>query len=241
MKIIICGDSWSGGEWSPDGTDILHGGVAEYFRIDGHDVTNLGQKGGTNLSSVTRLSNWLSLNPYDQEVFVLFFLTEFFREIWYYTNFNNQTHETSLREELARPYSVIKESWVHRPYYRLQELATKHNIKIHLIGGCSDAIVEYNDFQNDFPRLIIACQSFTNLLINNTSTIDQPVMCEFLNDWTDPFLQAVKPDEVMLKDMDLAQIRRNQFEEYPNWFYPDGIHPNRQAHHILYEHVKPCI
>ena len=241
MQVIICGDSWTAGEWNECGDRILHGGISQYFKEDNFDVVNIGYPGGTNLTSVIRLDNWLNLNTHNNDTIILFFLTEFFREIWHYTNLNNSSQPVNLDNELNRSYTEIKDSWVYRPYYRLQELAEKYNTKLYLVGGASDTIFEYDDFSIDFPNLKIACQSTTNLLVNDNPNVEEPVMCEFLNDWTSPFLKSIKPDDALLTDMDLGKARIKTMKQNPQWFWPDGIHPNRQGHLKLYKYLKNFI
>lgn len=238
MQVIICGDSWTAGEWNNEGNCILHGGIAQYFKEDNCDVINIGYPGGTNLASIIRLDNWLNLNTHNDDTRILFFFTEFFREIWHYTNHNNYSQHVNLDNELNRSYTEIKDSWVYRPYYRLQELAEKYNTKFYLVGGASDTIFEYDDFSIDFPNLKIACQSITNLLVYDNPHIDEPVMCKFLNDWTDPFLKSIKHDNALLTDMDLGKARSDIMKQNPQWFWPDGCHPNREGHLKLYKYLK---
>ena len=144
-----------------------------------------------------------------------------------FTNFIKK-ELSEKRPELAGPENSSKR----------QELAEKYNTKLYLVGGASDTIFEYDDFSIDFPNLKIACQSITNLLVNDNPNVDEPVMCEFLNDWTNPFLKSIKPDEALLTDMDLGKARTKTMSQNPQWFWPDGIHPNRQGHLKLYQYLK---
>jgi lysophospholipase L1-like esterase len=45
--------------------------------------------------------------------------------------------------------------------------------------------------------------------------------------------------EELLDALDLAQARTDAWRANPQWFFPDGMHPNRHAHRKLYEYIKP--
>jgi len=243
-NVILVGDSWLAGElkdWSGD-DDVLHRGVGQYFTDNNYNVINLCNPGGSNLQSVKRLSDFLLSNNVDKDTCILFWTTEFFREIWHYTNHNNKSFDVSLKDEFAMGYIELKNQWVYRPYYRLQELAAKYSINIGIIGGCSDAVM-YDDFNLDFPNLNVLCQSVTNLIINNSHQIQDPVFCEYIADWVDPFLNEIKANSSdldlseLLTDIKKGQHRLLQFKENKKWFYPDGHHPNRTAHKKLFDFI----
>ena len=242
-RILMVGDSWPAGEFkiNPDQTHstMTHRGVQEYFLEDNISVINICNPGGSNLQSVKRLSDFLLTNNLDNDTVVLFWITEFFREIWVY---NNAIPDLNLDNELKKNYVVLRDHWIYRPYYMLQEIAKNYNLKFYILGGCSDTI-GYNDFELDFPNLQILCQSITNLIINNDPFIKNPVFCQFMNGWIDPFLTLVKQDisnvglAALLEDIEKGQQRLDLYKTHKQWFYPDGIHPNRVAHKKIYEYI----
>jgi hypothetical protein len=234
--LIIAGDSWGCGELVVKGEDeISHGGITAYFSDYGYSVTNLSYPGGSNLDAYVRLKHYLTYNSYASQSIraVLFFQTEFFREIWHFKT-------EQLKEELALGYATAKSRWIAMPYYRLSEVSQKWKIPIYIIGGCSDADM-YDDFSKDFPGVQVVCQSLVNYLLNNNHKIQSPVFTEFINGWTDEFFNLIKPRssskdlELLLADMDLGAERIKQMSNAPEIFYPDGIHPNRVGHQKLFE------
>jgi len=232
------GDSWPAGEWAAGSEDIQHKGIQHYFIEHGFDCLNLCYPGGSNLQSVKRVDNFfLTGNCKDSDI-LIFWMTEFFREIWYH---NDLEPQNQLKEQLKLNYTKLRDAWIHRPYYRLQDLCEKYNKTIYLLGGASDT-VNYPDFNQDYPNLKILCQSITNLILNDQHTIEDPVYCEYLNGWVDPFLSLIKKSNMTNKDLSefLNDIQKGNdrvklFSKNKNWFYPDGIHPNRHAHKKLFD------
>jgi lysophospholipase L1-like esterase len=246
--ILMAGDSWPAGVYEKENTGGPAGpGIAENLQKLGYQVRNLAKPGGSNLESVDRLKDYLACNT--QEInnikFVLFWQTEFFREIWYYRKSNIYS---SVEKELEPGYTKLRDAWVYRPYYRLSEIGQKWNIPIYVIGGASDT-VWYDDFLKDFPGVRIACQSVTNMLVNNDHRIDQPVFCEYMTGWIDEgdFLTTIKENisnrdlQHLLTDIELGESRVQTFKDHPELFYPDGMHPNKVAHNLIFEFLKKNI
>ena len=62
-------------------------------------------------------------------------------------------------------------------------------------------------------------------------------MCEFLNDWTSPFLAQFPASDELLNDIERGKARLDTFTK--NNFFSDGIHPDRHGHYKLYQHLLP--
>lgn len=233
--IIVSGDSWGAGEMNKD-QSIGHGGLNQYLTEHGYDVRNLSYPGGSNLEACKRLEHYLHLNKHihNEIKFIIFWYTEFFREIWHYQRKNE------LQEELSFGYAQLRDRWVCRPCYVLTEIMQRWNIPIYIIGGASDAYL-YEKFEEDFTGLKVVCQSTVNLLLNNNSNIDNPVYNTYMPGWVDEFLNLIKPGiatkdlEELTQDIDLGIQRLKALHSNPQYFYPDGIHPNRHAQKILFE------
>lgn len=239
--IVQAGDSWAAGAWvKHDGISQLNEGVVQKFYHMGYDVRNLAKPGGSNLESVDRLRDYLRSNQHeiDSVKLILFWKTEFFREIWYC--YSNDTMQ--LKKELTHGYQKLRDYWIYRPYHRLAEIYQQWSIPIYMVGGCSDC-VWYDEFEKDFPGIKIACQSVTNLLVKGEHRVRAPVFCEFLPGWIDKcnFLDKVKQNisfhdlEALLHDMNLGSERLNVFKENPQYF--SEIHPNDLAQTIIFEYL----
>jgi hypothetical protein len=229
----MAGDSWAAGvpiQNKESGFDIAYGGLTQLLHQQGNWVINLSRPGASNLQSCNKINDYFLFNDSAHVLkikMIIFWQTEFFREIWHYKT-------DQLNKELEQKYTALRDHWVYRPYHRLSEISQRNNIPVFVIGGCSDT-VWYDEFEKDFPGVRIACQSLTNLLINHNHRIDKPVFCQYLNGWVDPFLNLIKPKvskfelQSLIEDMELGSQRITLLEQYQNVFFPDKLHPNTTA------------
>jgi hypothetical protein len=226
-KILICGDSWGCGEWNIDCTKTLHSGLEQYLKDAGHNVVNISRGGCSNLDSVARIKLWIERFGQVDSIFV--FQTEYSRD---FKHHSTESWNASSIEDLSS-------QWVENFYFRLSSLAQKHQCTINIIGGASDT-VWFDNMDNDYPGCNIVCQSLTNLLINNDSRIADPVF-SWYDSKTEPLLARVKTQlntGKLLSVINLGFERESALKENPQWFYPDGKHPNRQGHQKLYNFLK---
>lgn len=238
---LISGDSWSVGEWENDKhvPTINHGGLSQYLHEEGQIVVNVGLGGSSNRETYLRVRNFFfnnhHLRAYPNKQ-VIVFKSEWTRDFAYMDSEDKNFYDQPM---------ALRDRINSRFYYDLSALAQEWNVPIKIIGGCSDTLL-FDDFQNVYPGLEIICQSMVNLLINNCSTIEDPVFSVFS---TDPramdFLKLLKQHttdvqamEILLDEIDRGQQRFDMFYKYKNLFYPDGAHPNREAHKILYDFLK---
>jgi len=245
--IIIAGDSWAAGSWDKHELEIPRSkeGTAQNFIEAGYCVRNLAKPGGSNLESVSRVKDYLRFNQeeIDDIKFVLFWQTEFFREISYYL-----VDDDMLQQELDLGYRRLKDHWVYRPYHELSKISQQWQVPIYVVGGCSDC-VWYDEFEKGFPGVKVACQSLTNLLVTGDHRTEDPVFCQFMSGWIDKgnFLSRVRRNiashdlQILLSDIALGEQRMNTYLQNPEFFSPDGIHPNGHAHHTLFVHLMQTI
>jgi len=216
--IIIVGDSWGCGCWTEEQT-VYHRGLEQLLHDDGHKVINLSQ-GGCDLKTITRrLDDHLMLLK-DRP------------PLWFT---EPVTKILVLQTEWHRHLSTAKEKDTEQIeiasfYGTLSHISKKYNLPIYVIGGCSDT-VWLDEFENYYPGVTVVCQSFTNLLVNDNHRTDEPVYSvrfpkSFITDY-----------ELMLK-AEKGQKREQVWNENPQWFFPDGTHPNHLAHEKLYSHLK---
>lgn len=238
---IVTGCSWSLGEWTNNGetATILHGGLTEYLHEDGHMAINVGQGGSSNRESYLRTRNLLFNNHHlrsCEHKQIIVFQTEWTRDFLYM--------DPEDKNYYHRPMELMQRL-ISRFYYDLSALSQEWNIEIKVIGGCSDTLL-IDDFANVYPGVEIICQSMTNLLINNCDTIIHPIYSLFSwdqrgKDFLELFKQHVTDTSQMqsiLDEVDKGQQRYEAFAQYQDLFYPDGVHPNREAHKILYDFLK---
>jgi hypothetical protein len=248
--IIIAGDSWGCGEfpspWSPNVDYKKLIGIGNYLSADGHDVLNISKPGHANfgiLFDLTSTLHTLSLQGrLNQITHVFVFQTEWYRDFRveapdlesFVKTYDARYHEPGYFDSTFIP------SFLSRWQYRLSDLAVSHNLRIGLIGGCSDTMW-LDKFEQEYPGLYIACQSSTNLCINDNPRINQPVFAAKI-----PLLliDSVKRTasnsdfESLLDQVDYGTQRLSDWKHYPEWFFPDGIHLNRNGHKKLYDYLK---
>jgi len=231
MNILVIGDSWGVGEW-PDPKiklayseyrNMNHYGLAQYLEEAGHNVVNLSEGAKSN-----KYISWM-LKFYLQRVnknidLVYIFQTEFHRELVL-----EEFNANSFRDLLNQYNALFLRT--------LSDISQDYNVKINLIGGASDTD-NYPALESDFPGVKIACQSLVNLLLNGDPNVSRPVfsynnpkdrLIEFKNKFDDL--------EFILNFDNSVESRRKQIKKNKLLFWPDGIHPNRFGHKILFDHL----
>lgn len=236
---VISGCSWSVGEWSEDCKRLQHGGLAHHMSDHGYNVINVGTSGSSNRESLLRVRNLLFNNPHLREYNnkeVIIFQTEWTRDFAYMDPEDQHYYDQPI---------TLMHRVISRFYYDLSALATEFDLKIKVIGGAGDALA-IDDFDTIYPGVQIVCQSLVNLLTRGSAETNDPVFSLFsYTNGTEKFLKLFKDHvkdhsqmEALLSEVDRCQQRANQFVQHKEHFFPDGTHPNREAHKILYNFLK---
>ena len=228
--IIITGDSWGCGEWEHTEFDYRpsHPGLEYYIKNQGKKVLNMSLPSASNGLVKNTLEILLRTIRQNSECFsepvesILIFKTEWSRD---------------FDLDSIRPGDEM----IHicKWYYSLSELAQEYNVRIGIIGGLADTL-NIDKFEVEYPGLFVACQSLTNLLIHNDPVLKEPV---YTVDFDEKLLQYIKSinDDTSL-DYFLSIVsngleRYKIFKKHKNWFWPDGVHPNRHGHKKLYDYL----
>jgi hypothetical protein len=242
--ILIAGDSWGAGEWpqrysGPKNT--LHGGVSQYLSENGKEVINLSRAGASNIEIISSLQLFFDSNTnkyltdpitdnLGQGVFV--FQSEWYRVIAPITPSNQSESDFISKVDTEMPHR-----YAHRFYHALKDIAQKHRVRINLIGGSSD-VVWLDDFEEQFPGLHVVCQSLTNLCVHDNHRIDQAYLGG-ISFQAAELLKKRRNDTKMvefLESMINQTFERSElWNQYNQWFWPDGKHVNRQGHQKLYD------
>lgn len=215
-KILIGGDSWGCGEWGHDGKNkhgVLHAGLEQYLVDDGFVVTNVSHGGFSNKDSIAEIVKSLQCNDYDH---VIWFQSDPYRNLRPYDNFS--TLFQNRNEFIKLQIDLLNQS-----YDQLNQL----NKKIICLGGCTKLDQSINAYSN----LIPAVDSIIELLIPSFSAPEF-----WLSDWLS-VLDSSIPEDVLDLLM-YCKKKQDSLHERRGLFYPDGQHPNRAGHLILYNFVK---
>jgi hypothetical protein len=234
---MLAGDSWGRGEWDPTCSVILHSGLEKYLKESGHIVLNICIGGISNQDIVNRISNYLQRSSRLLPELILVFQTEYTRDFKHnkmQTDFFDSQDWTNLTN-----IQDLQNCWVERFYLQLCKIATMFSIPIKIIGGCSDTKF-FDNMENDYPGCDIVCQSFTNLILNGQHTILNPVFSWYTQsakNLIQKLYKVLPPASIddLLNEMDRGFERECSLAENPDFFYPDGKHPNRIGHQILFD------
>lgn len=234
--IIIAGDSWGCGELGvtdntgPDlkyGT-VTHTGLEQYLKDDGYNVVNLSVGDASNTDIWNQLNNSLrTLNCVGK-------LSDVHRIFVFQTEWHR-----CYRRRLPLD-GVIDIDYIGRLisayYYRLSDLALKYNVRIGLIGGCSD-VLWLDQFEKEYPGVFIACQSMINLCLNGNHRTENPLF-DLVPDL--PIIDKMKSNNFKNTEFLLAQLtytseRIDNMKQCPQFFAPDFVHANRFGHQKLFD------
>jgi hypothetical protein len=230
-KVFITGDSWGCGEWNylNQQPKILHLGLEQYFNDSGYQVINVSKGKSSNSESIDRLATALEKNFNSSDI-IFYIKTDPARDLIYDKNFINDLEKYNTYQEV-----LINES--NKTYSSLDALAKKFNTSIYLIGGvCSIGNTD------KFLNLVNLVPSFIYLLVghmpeyqhfkNECCVVDVPVAIvarlkelyynkqlaeDLINEWYD-----ISMNVIVLKEL---------------IFCPDGVHPNRHGHKILFDEI----
>ena len=242
MNIIVIGDSWAVGEWPADSeirtkamSDyelIEHKGLAQYLEEAGHTVINLSKGAETNNYSLWQTELYLQRISKNIDV-IYVFQTRFHADI----NANEYSTNKTFQDLLSRYNTEF--------LVNLSRIAVRYNVKIKLIGGNSD-VYTYPNLEVDFPGVSVACQSFQNLLIHQNPAPDFPLFSADLqtpnmdrknSDELDKFLLSCRDFDYVLEYIDRAWHRSKELVELRHLMWPDGWHPNRVGHKLLFDYL----
>lgn len=233
---ILIGDSWGCGEWNINHHTIDHRGLAEYAT----NVINLSITGSSNWEIVVRLKNFLMTNKLRiNKVFVV--QTEYSRDVS--TKSESLYNPCEWHREINNVNSLqdYEIAILSKFYSLLSELAVEHHVLIGLIGGCAD-IASYDKFNEDYPNLYVACQSWINLILNNTPEMQwNKCVYSWYTEKSKKLIPIAKDKfnntEDIINCIDKGSARYELLLSHPEFFYPDGTHPNRTGHKILFDYL----
>jgi hypothetical protein len=250
--IVIAGDSWSVGEWDQDLNKITHSGLEQYLSEDGHAVCNIGASGNSNAGAVQDLRSCLNiLKSVGQTVDRAFvFQTEWHRDfningislfellnrdarLFNSTKLGNPIDEGEdyfLVHNISTPQDL--EQCITRFFYqKLSSIAQEYSVDIQIIGGCADAN------ECNYSGVQVACNSMTNLIMEqNNSPVSSYYFDIPLQNWMRQQFPNKLGDLMELYERGMSKL--DLMKQNPKWFWPDGRHPNRDGHRILYEFLK---
>jgi len=241
MNYLIVGDSWGCGEWDKDCNFNPHRGLEQFLLDDGHSVVNLSSQGISNHDIYQRAYQYFQRHqPHDIDT-ILVFQTEYNRDYKHSLGWE-ETLGAQDWNSVVQPEDMAMR-WISRFYQNLSQLSQSTGCAVKIIGGHSDTLW-FDNIEEHYPGCKIICQSMTNLILTGQQCIDQPVL-SFYERKTEDLVRKIKDTlnstdkvERLLTLIDQGYQREMLLRQNPQYFYPDGIHPNRQGIRILYDFLK---
>ena len=218
-KIGIFGDSWGCGEWNEHlhiflknkkyTHKNLHKGLEQYLSNSGYRVKNYSIPAGSNLESVEKIKK-----HYKNFDTIIWIVTEPSRDFMLYNNF--------LKKK-KRIFKKIKKTCFLN---QCKEITFKHfrNIsklcknKIIVVGGLHRINLQKTTFQNSLNWLDLLC--------------GKKLPTYYINDYH-PGMVKNKFEQIKVKN-----IYNFILDHGKKLFNPDGVHPNRIGHYILYKKIE---
>jgi hypothetical protein len=250
--IVIAGDSWGTGEISShDPAQIAnrHTGLQFFLEQHGHEVRNVARRMSSNFEILQDFKQCLldlaSENRIKEITGVFIFQTEWPRDF----HISAPEHMNGFVQfksgqfwQPALPGPEFISLYLSRWQRKLSDLAVQFDLKIGLIGGCADTMW-LSKFTEEYPGLYVACQSVTNLCVNNSARIDEPVHGIYLSEQlVEHFKNSQHAStvdiEFVIQQIEQGLDRMKLWESNPDWFYPDGRHANRRGHERLFEYLN---
>ena len=228
MNIAIFGDSFANGE-SDMKRHNAHLGLTQYLMDDGHFVVNFSRQGNTMNGILKDYPYHLRQNEHLKFDIALVFQTETTRE----------TQEWIDNIKSGKSVNDVDVHMIKNDYGKLLESQEYFGVPIYLIGGTVDTLS---------PEVIkecglkSACQSVVNLVLTGEHKIEEPTLSFVFPlpayDILDECEGLIDDKEYFLKIEKMGNDRYQLLLDNPEYFYPDGIHPNRKAYKILFNHLK---
>lgn len=215
--IYVTGDSWSAGEWDTSkGDDInFHARDHSFSRYlaetDRYKIIHCPFPGWSDLVAIDHLDARDDLDSIDYIIFVKTCATRSF---------------VNLREEdnpeLYKNPNIYHKVLIINNY--IYERLKKYEDKLILLGGIEK--IRYN-----FDECFFKIPSITEFLCSDFKD------SEYFGDikYIERFIEQDKMGVDALLTHSIGKIKF--WKSKPEFFYPDGAHPNRHAHKLIAEHI----
>lgn len=223
-QVFIGGDSWGTGELPK----LEHLGLEQYFREDGYTVFNSSLRGSSNHDSISQLLETLKVH-YQPGDYIFWIQSDPIRNLRPYTELpQHLINAGSLKQLMSQ--------LIETDYTRLTQVARRFNTVIHLIGGLTSVAESLIANRSRLNNLVT---SWVELLVG-----DQYPGTDWSNfsicnsDYTIKDFGTV-PDPLLVDE--LYEFDQNKKVFRNRLFHPDGFHPNRYGHQILYNNIKESL
>jgi lysophospholipase L1-like esterase len=236
-KIFIAGLSWARGEWV--GPNVVHQGIEQYFVEDGYTVFNVAKPRTTHNKINTLLDQALA-EHYSAGDLIFWVQADPIIDLIHQeipgklTNQKLQRLSERLQQENSLLNLIIEQQRII--YCELNNIAVKHNTKINCIGGTYNigpVIAEFSNLNNFVP-------SWINMLVGHFTEYARSRDDYFgvTHTWTIDNIDINTYNISNSVQQEIKERNDNVIMFREDIFHPDGVHPNRDGHRVLYDYIK---
>lgn len=247
-KIFVAGSSWARGEWV--GPRVAHRGLVQYFEENNYTVIDSSQARSWH-SRVNQLldSNlnqyfvpgdlvfWIQADPLLDIIMPELAASGIKRstDVVNLSGFTEQVKQAGGLVALLKQQQKII-------YTELNSIAQQHNAQVYCIGGTYNIDTSLLDTLTNLTPLVV---SWIDLLIGHFSEYSQVKDPAFGVSYT----WGIDYIDLSQFSTEFANQVREEFEMLSKYsymlkediFHPDGLHPNRNGHKILFEHLTKTL
>lgn len=245
-KIFVSGSSWARGEWAVGNPVVQHNGIRQYFTDARYTVVDASQARSYHSRVIAHLDGKLA-SQYTEEDLVFFIMADPLLDLIMPELAKMNLKRDSDAKNLPKFTQAIKDAGglinlvrqqQDQIYNQLNTVAKKHSVNIHCIGGAYNVNTDISDKYTNLNPTVI---SWIYLLAGHYKEHPGTQHPEFgitytwnidyidLSTYTSEFADQVKQEFNLISDSTRIM------DEFI--FHPDGLHPNREGHKILYDHL----
>jgi len=249
-KIIVAGSSWARGEWAPVGPVVQHDGIKQYFADAGYTVVDASQARSYHTRVIAHLDKKLKEHYTDTDI-VFFIMADPLLDIIQpeletlgFKRDSSARNLMKFTQEIQQAGGLINliRQQQDQIYSQLDSLAKTYNIQIHCIGGTYNVNTNLlGKYKNLLPTVVSWIYLLAGQYREHPGT-DNP---EFGITYTWGInyidLSTYTPEFALQVQQEFRSISDTTGIMEELIFQPDGLHPNREGHKILYNHLTKLL
>lgn len=229
-KIFIGGDSWGCGEWDRNKFGrygVTHRGLEQFFMDRSYTVINASVLSGSNHQSIQQLD--LSLSLYCKNDIVFWIQTDSLRDLEPFDTLNKDIVS-------AGGLDTLISDTVNQNYQNLDSIAKKLDTKIQCIGGKQDLdLIQLEKFTNLNPFVSSWVYMIAGHFNEYKDLFPQHTLTNSVIRYID---RNAMSTELFYNTIDILYSLEQNFKIYDEEiFHPDGFHPNRNGHQIMFDYI----
>ena len=245
-KIFVAGSSWARGEWAPGNPVVQHDGIKKYFADIGYTVVDASQARSYHTRVIAHLDEKLETH-YKENDIVFFIMADPLLDLIMPELAGLNLKRDGDAKNLPQFTKAIKDAGglinlvrqqQDNIYNQLDTLAKKYNTTIHLIGGTYNVNTNLTDKYTNLNTILL---SWIYLLVGKLREHSHTNNPEFGITYTWGLnyidVSTYTPEFTLQIEQEFDTISDTTHIMNELIFHPDGLHPNREGHKILYNYL----